>query len=111
MPPLVELTWYEPQWRPRAAERLALEVRLRRPRGFANPGGADYEARMLREGIGATGYVRLGDACRPRLAATLRGRPCWSRATGSREPTARARSAIGRPPASSRACRSDCRTR
>ena len=58
LPPLLELTWYEPQWQPRAAERLRLEVRLRRPRGFANPGGADYEARMLREGIGATGHVR-----------------------------------------------------
>ena len=58
LPPLVELTWYEPQWQPLAAERLRLEVRLRRPRGFANPGGADYEARLLREGIGATGYVR-----------------------------------------------------
>jgi competence protein ComEC len=58
LPPLVELTWYEPDWRPRPAERLDLDVRLRRPRGFANPGGFDVEARMLREGIGATGYVR-----------------------------------------------------
>jgi competence protein ComEC len=58
VPPLVELTWYAPEWRPQAAERLALEVRLRRPRGFANPGGAAYEARLLREGLGATGYVR-----------------------------------------------------
>jgi len=58
VPPLVELTWYEPEWRPRAAERLELEVRLRRPRGFANPGGGDYESRLLREGVGATGYVR-----------------------------------------------------
>lgn len=58
VPPLVELTWYEPEWRPGAAERLGLEVRMRRPRGFANPGGADYEARLLREGLGATGYVR-----------------------------------------------------
>jgi len=58
MPPRIEVTWYEPQWRPRAADRLELEVRLRRPRGFANPGGADYEARLMREGIGATGYVR-----------------------------------------------------
>jgi competence protein ComEC len=58
IPPLVELTWYEPDRQLRAAERLDLEVRLRRPRGFANPGGADYEARMLRENIGATGYVR-----------------------------------------------------
>ena len=58
VPPRVELTWYEPAWHPRAAERLELDVRLRRPRGFANPGGADYEARLLREAIGATGYVR-----------------------------------------------------
>ena len=58
IPPLVELTWYEPDRRLKASERLELEVRLRRPRGFANPGGADYEARMLRENIGATGYVR-----------------------------------------------------
>ena len=58
IPPRVEVTWYEPQWRPNAAERLELEVRLRRPRGSANPGGSDYEARLLREGVGATGYVR-----------------------------------------------------
>jgi competence protein ComEC len=58
LPGRVELTWYEPDFRPLAAERLELEVRLRRPRGFANPGGGDYEARLLREGIGATGYVR-----------------------------------------------------
>jgi competence protein ComEC len=63
IPPLVELTWYEPAWRPRGAERLEVEVRLRRPRGFANPGGGDLEARMLREGVGATGYVRR--AARP----------------------------------------------
>ncbi len=58
VPPLIEVTWFEPSWRPRAAERLELEVKLRRPRGFANPGGGDYEARMLRSGVGATGYVR-----------------------------------------------------
>ncbi len=43
------------------AERLALEVKLRRPRGFANPGGTDYVARMLREGVGASGYVRAAE--------------------------------------------------
>lgn len=58
VPSLIELTSYEPGWRPRPAERLVLEVRLRRPRGFANPGGMDQEARLLRERIGATGYVR-----------------------------------------------------
>lgn len=58
LPPLVELTWYEAALVPRPAERLVLVVRLRRPRGFANPGGADQEARMLRDGIGASGYVK-----------------------------------------------------
>ena len=58
IPPQVELTWYEPEWQPLPAERLELEVRLRRPRGFSNPGGMDQEARLLREGIGATGYIR-----------------------------------------------------
>ena len=62
LPHTVELTWYEPDWLPLPSQRLALEVRLRRPRGFVNPGGSDYAARMLREGIGATGYVR--DAAR-----------------------------------------------
>ncbi len=55
---IVELTWYEPEWQPLPAERLELDVRLRRPRGFSNPGGMDQEARLLREGIGATGYIR-----------------------------------------------------
>lgn len=58
IPSRIELTWYEPAFMPRPAERLSLEARLRRPRGFANPGGSDYAGRMLREGIGATGYVR-----------------------------------------------------
>jgi len=58
LPALLELTWYDAPWRPLAAERLELDVRLRRPRGFANPGGRDNDARMLREGIGASGYVR-----------------------------------------------------
>ena len=33
IPPHLELTWYEPDWRPLPAERLELDVRLRRPRG------------------------------------------------------------------------------
>jgi competence protein ComEC len=58
LPTRAELTWYEAGAAPKAAERLALVARLRRPRGFANPGGVDQEARMLREGIGASGYVK-----------------------------------------------------
>lgn len=43
---------------PRAAERWQLQLRLRPPHGFANPGGFDYEGQLFREGIGAIGYVR-----------------------------------------------------
>jgi len=60
LPQLIELTWYDAPARVAAADVLALEVKLRRPRGFANPGGHDNEARMLRDGVGASGYVRSG---------------------------------------------------
>jgi len=32
-------------------------MRLRRPRGFVNPGGFDYQAWMIRQGVGAQGYL------------------------------------------------------
>lgn len=74
LPSVVELTWYEPQFVPRAAERLVLEARLRRPRGFANPGSRDHAGRMFREGIGATGYVRHARS-EGRSPADVRQRP------------------------------------
>ena len=61
LPRLIELTWYDAPTRIDAAETLELEVKLRRPRGFANPGGRDNEARMLRDHVGASGYVRSGE--------------------------------------------------
>lgn len=72
LPRLVELTWYDAGVRPRAAERLELQVRLRRPRGFANPGGSDNDARMLREGVGASGYVRSGRSLGRPVSSILR---------------------------------------
>jgi len=39
-------------------QQWQLQVRLRRPHGFANPGGFDYEAWLLAQGLGASGYVR-----------------------------------------------------
>lgn len=41
-----------------AGERWQLTVRLRRPRGTANPNGFDYEAWLLERNIRAVGYVR-----------------------------------------------------
>ena len=61
LPRLLELTWYDAPARIDAGETLELEVKLRRPRGFANPGGHDNEARMLRDRVGASGYVRSGE--------------------------------------------------
>jgi len=71
LPARLELTWYQAPWQPQPAERLLLEVRLRRPRGFANPGGMDFAATMLRNGIGASGYVRSGTRLGRSLADVL----------------------------------------
>jgi competence protein ComEC len=57
-PSRIELTWYDTAERPAPGELWRLRVRLKAPRGFANPGGADYTAALFRGGIGATGYVR-----------------------------------------------------
>ncbi len=51
------LSWYgAPELR--AGERWRLRVRLRVPRGYANPGGFDYERWLFARGVRATGYVR-----------------------------------------------------
>lgn len=42
----------------RAGELWQLRVRLKRPHGFVNPNGFDYEAWLLQRGTRATGYVR-----------------------------------------------------
>lgn len=65
-------------WRTSAAaiglgERWRLQVRLRPPRGFANPGGFDYEAFLFRAGVAATGYVTESpDNARVSMPAGLR---------------------------------------
>lgn len=42
---------------PATGEHWSWVARLKRPRGFANPGGFDYQANLLRRGISAVGYV------------------------------------------------------
>lgn len=39
-------------------QRWQLQLRLRRPHGFANPGGFDYEVWLMQKQLRATGYVR-----------------------------------------------------
>ena len=43
-----------------AGQRLQLQVRLKRPRSFANPGGFDYARWLVSQDIHASGYVRQG---------------------------------------------------
>jgi competence protein ComEC len=57
-PGRVQLNWYETAPVLLIGERWRLRVRLRRPHGFMNPGGFDYEGWLFRQGIRAKGYVR-----------------------------------------------------
>lgn len=64
-------------------ERWQLMVRLRRPRGTANPNGFDYEAWLLERGVRATGYVRAKGVNR-RLGNTVQRPAYWvERARGA----------------------------
>lgn len=54
----LKLSWYGHPPPLHSGETWHLTVRLKRPHGFANPGGFDYEAWLYRRGIRATGYVR-----------------------------------------------------
>lgn len=42
----------------KAGQKLSATVVLRRPRGFVNPGGFDYQAFLMGGGIDATGYLK-----------------------------------------------------
>ncbi len=60
LPKRLRLSWFDAPMQPRLGETWQFELRLRRPRGFSNPGGFDYEGWLFRQGIGATGYVVNG---------------------------------------------------
>lgn len=56
---LVRLSWYDgPEVE--VGQAWTLRLKLRRPRGFANPGGFDYQLYQHQVGIDATGYVKWG---------------------------------------------------
>ncbi|MEH6823471.1 MAG: DNA internalization-related competence protein ComEC/Rec2 [Motiliproteus sp.] len=59
-PRKVRLTWYRCVAAPEPAQRWQLQVRLKRPHGFVNPGGFDYPLYLFSNGIDASGYVRAG---------------------------------------------------
>ena len=58
----LRLSWYDTDATPAAGSVWRLTVRLRRPRGWRNPGDSDYEGWMFANRIVATGYVRAGEA-------------------------------------------------
>lgn len=58
VPERLRLSWYRSEAMPVAGERWRLTVRLKRPNGFQNPGGFDYEGWLFQQRVGATGYVR-----------------------------------------------------
>jgi len=69
LPLLARITWYRSKLGVTPGERWQFKVRLKRPRGFSNPGGFDYRRWLLAQGIQATGYIRRGAENR-RLAQT-----------------------------------------
>lgn len=58
-PPLgkVRLSWYRAAPELVPGDRWKLTLKLKRPAGFMNPGGFDYEGWLFQQGIRATGYV------------------------------------------------------
>jgi len=81
IPATVRLSYQGDTAPPRAGEHWRFSVKLRRPRGFMDPGSFDYEGWLFFHGIGATGYVaqdttRLEGTCFPllRLRSWLRDR-------------------------------------
>ena len=64
LPLLARITWYRNKLTVLPGERWQFKVRLKRPRGFSNPGGFDYQRWLVAQGIQATGYVRKGKANR-----------------------------------------------
>ena len=54
----IRLSWYRARMTPAPGSVWRLTVRLRRPRGWRNPGGSDYEGWLFANRIVATGYVR-----------------------------------------------------
>lgn len=57
-PQRVRINWYGSAPLLNVGDRWQLTVRLKRPHGFMNPGGFDYEGWLFQQRIGATGYVR-----------------------------------------------------
>ena len=60
IPRRIQLSWYNNAPDISLGQRWQFKVKLKRPRGFSNPGGFDYEGWLYQHDIDATGYVRSG---------------------------------------------------
>ncbi len=56
-PGLIRLSWNNKDIEIKPGQQWRLSVKLKRPYGFSNPGGFDYEYWLFSQGIRATGYV------------------------------------------------------
>ncbi len=68
VPARVQLSVYGADLKLRVGDVWDLSARLRRPHGFQNPGGFDYEGHLFHQRIRAVGYVRATPP--PQLRAT-----------------------------------------
>ena len=68
LPQRLQLSFYNSQPVLRVGDAWEFTVRLKRPHGYQNPGGFDYEGHLFQQRVRATGYVRERDA-QKRLSA------------------------------------------
>lgn len=71
---IVRLGWFRSTQLVNADETWQLVVRMKRPSGFLNPNGFDYEKWLFTERISATGYIRE----EPDLNHRVNESPRWS---------------------------------
>lgn len=57
----IKLSWYYQPVRLYPGEKWQFKVKLKRPHGFSNPGGFDYEKYLFQQQIVATGYIKQSD--------------------------------------------------
>ncbi len=79
LPQRLRVNWYHSNQRPGLGESWSLRVRLRSPRGLANPGWFDYERYLFGQQVGATGYIVAGPHNHRITAASISWISRWRR--------------------------------
>ncbi len=77
-----KLNWYNNSTKENPGEvnvgdQWRLVVRVKRPNGFMNPGGRDYEASLFQQGINASGYVKEGKKLEHRKLSPMQRVHLW----------------------------------